>query len=375
MSHSLWRLFPISGLIFCAICGCGTGESGGSEHDSGVEPGSHSAAAVPGQTSIGGQHDSTVSGTPPQSTKRRPDEVWTDADGRQFIGNVPYDVFFDHPLTVASEGQRVFDSEDAATRPPSQIGSNTSGLIDNDASTAGSNAESLAVTDWTSILPAGVLQSEVTSIRNFLNQKLQSVGGYNTAVTMIPSRAATIAVLAAIAIEHPGDISWKEDAGYVRDLAASMNETSLQRGPRDQRRLRAVFENLEDTLNRSRPAGLSEPDPDTLLSEVAKMGLVMKRMQEAEQRLRTEISEASFDSQKDVVVHEAAILSGLTYAMTSESYGFSDDPEFTGYAQKVSRSGQGIRSAADKGDFSEFELNLSRLSTACQACHREYKSN
>jgi len=98
-------------------------------------------------------------------------------------------------------------------------------------------------------------------------------------------------------------------------------------------------------------------------------------MQEAEQRLRTEISEASFDSQKDVVVHEAVILSSLTYAMTSESYGFSDDPEFTGYAQKVSRSGQGIRSAADTGDFSEFELNLSRLSTACQACHREYKSN
>jgi len=266
-------------------------------------------------------------------------------------------------------------STDETARSAPKAGSSASVLHHNETSPTMSIAESLPSRVWDSILPADVLQSEVISIRNFLNQKLQSVGRYNSAVTMIPARAATVAVLAGIAMQHSGNISWKEDAGYIRDLAASMNKTPLQRGPADQRRLLGLFENLVDTLNRSRPGGLVAPDPDTPLSEVAEMGLVMKRMEESEHRLRTEVNESSFETRTDLVVHEAAILSGLMHVMMSQSYGFSDDPEFKGFAQQILLSGQAMRDAADKGNFGEFELSLSRVAGTCQACHREYKSN
>ncbi len=363
----------VSGLVVvCIFCGCGGGESA---RDENAKPHSDPAAAIPSGSSVEYQAASTGAARPRRTSTRRPDEVWEDADGRRFIGKVPYDVFFDHPLAVASGDQQMSGSTDETARSAPKAGSSASVLHHNETSPTMSIAESLPSRVWDSILPADVLQSEVISIRNFLNQKLQSVGRYNSAVTMIPARAATVAVLAGIAMQHSGNISWKEDAGYIRDLAASMNKTPLQRGPADQRRLLGLFENLVDTLNRSRPGGLVAPDPDTPLSEVAEMGLVMKRMEESEHRLRTEVNESSFETRTDLVVHEAAILSGLMHVMMSQSYGFSDDPEFKGFAQQILLSGQAMRDAADKGNFGEFELSLSRVAGTCQACHREYKSN
>lgn len=74
-------------------------------------------------------------------------------------------------------------------------------------------------------------------------------------------------------------------------------------------------------------------------------------------------------------MHEAAMLSGLVKAVTTESYGFADDPDFNGYAQKVAELGQAMRAAAEAGDFNAFQLSLSGMSETCHACHRDYKSN
>ena len=191
---------------------------------------------------------------------------------------------------------------------------------------------------------------------------------------MIPSRAATIAVLAAIAQVHPERITWKADAGYVRDLAAQMITSPLQRGAQDQRRLLDLFENLSDTLDRSRPAGLEIPSEKSF-ADVAEMRLVMMRIESAENELRTEISESAFRSQADRVQHEAAILASLMLAMTTEGYGYAEDPDFIGYAQGAIAGAQGLRDAVDANDFAAFELNLSRLGTSCQDCHRDYKNN
>ena len=365
-----WRKGPslVSGMAgVCIFCGCGGSESAPGEN---VRPRSESPAVSVEVPAV-----STDAAWPQRTVTRRMDEVWEDTDGRQFIGKVPYDVFFDQPLVVASVREQISDSIDEAGQSVPNAGSSASLLRDDGTSHGPSLAESLPPSEWDLILPADILQSEVTSIRNFLNQKLQSVGRYNSTVTVVPVRAATMALLAAIAMRHSGNISWKEDAGYIRDLALSMNKTPLQRGSADQRRLRGLFEDLVDTLSRSRPAGLMEPDPDVPLSEVAGMGLVMRRMEESEHRLRTEVNESSFETHTDLVVHEAAILSGLVQAIMSQSYGFSDDPEFKGFAQQILLSGQTMRDAADKGNFGEFELSLSRMAGTCQACHREYKSN
>jgi len=365
---SLFRILTALA-VGCVVIGCG---SSATSPDTSSDSG---ALAVPTESTSKESHSPLGDGQSPSSTSgttRAQDEVWEDADGNRFIGRVPYDVFFDQPLAVAANGQfiprEIADTKGApAESPGAQQPAAT-----HDSGTA---VESSATDSWASVLPAGVLDTEIKAARNFLNQKLQSVGSYNSSVAIIPMRAATVAVLAGIAIEHSEDISWKDDAGFIRDLAARMNEATLQRGANDQRRLLALFEDLTDTLSRSRPSGLEEPDPETSLAEVAEMRLVMMRIEESEQLLRTEISESSFAAKQQQVQHEASLLAGLMSAMTTEGYGFADDPEFLGHATGVIEAAQAIRDATQSGSYEDFERQLSRISTTCQDCHRAYKNN
>lgn len=364
-----WLLLSINLVVICALSGCGS--SGSTAPPDAAAPAD--PAPAPADPPAVAATDTTPEQETPAPAARRPDEVWEDESGRRYLGQIPYDVFFDHPLAVAGEQQVVATT--AETPAVSSDPDREMPTASNESAAPTADTSSSSGGDWESLLPVEVLESEVKSIRNFLNQKLQSVGTYNSAVTMIPPRAATLAALAAIAADHSGHISWQADAGYVRDLAASMNSDVLQRGPKDQRRLLAIFENLADTLNRSRPSDLPAPDPETALSDVAEMRLLMMRMEQAEQRLRTEVNESSFRSQAELVTHEAAMLSGLMQAMATETYGYADDPEFLGHAEKIMESGRRMKDAADSGDFTAFELGLTQVAGTCQACHRDYKNN
>jgi hypothetical protein len=327
---------------------------------------------------------SGVSASPARSDlKHRRDEVWLDEDGRKWFGDVPFDVFFDDPHAVATAQTPATVTVAAAEAPnsepvfsPAENGpgaSNPPGTVsDTDTSPAGADE----AFSWDQLIEIQTLDDEVKSVRNFLNENLQTVGNYNSSMLMIPAKASTLAVLAAIAIEHPEKVSWKEDAVYIRDLATKMNSDTLQRGAKHQRRLLGLYEGISDTLNRSRPGDLEEPTPVESFADVAEMRLVMLRMSAAEERMRQEAgTEGAFVKNKDMVHHEAAILAALTHTVCLPGYGYEDDPKFVGYAQKVIGAAKSIVAASEGGDFSTFELSLSTISTTCQACHTDFKND
>ncbi len=323
----------------------------------------------------------TTAGAGSDNQPRRQNELWKDSAGREYLGDVPLDVFFDQPLTVAGDttplaGANVASSGGGEMQMTATVsGGDVPMPAENPADTP-TVAATAGGDGWEEMLAMEVLNNEVTSICNFLNGTVNSVGSYNSSMLMIPPKAAAVAVLSAIAIEHPGDLSWKEDAAYIRDLAKRMNEGPLQRGKKDQVRLLELFENMTDTFNRSRPAGLEEPPAGDSFSDVAEMRFVMMRMEEAEKRMKTEAgSESAFGSKKDMIKHEAAILGTLTHIIAREEYGYGDDQEFTGYANKVIEAAKAIRDAADSNDFNSYQLSLSNVSTSCQQCHSVFKNN
>lgn len=313
------------------------------------------------------------------STTRGQDEIWTDENGNKFIGKVPYDAFFDDTYVIASDTtplQGVPGGE--SMNVDTDIAGNTlrpAPSADPSDQPPTDTATDVASGSWNDLLSTTVIESEIKAVRNFLNQNLQAVGSYNSSMLMIPPKAATLAVLSKIAAEHSGDITWKDDAGYVQDLAKKMNESALQRGPKDQRRLLKLFLALADTLNRSRPAGLDDPPEDDTFVDIAEMRLVMMRMEEAKNRLTTEISENSLSEKKELVQHEAAILATFTRAISDESYGFADDPDFVSHANDVIRAAKELIGSAEANDFESFGVALSGVSSSCQACHSVYKNN
>ena len=351
------------------LVGCGGGNPPATES---VQPATQSAPAADSATEAPTPSSSdSVSNRP-----RRQNERWKDANGVEYLGNVPLDVFFDQPYSVASDttplnGAGPANGQSLPTAPAMNDGLPTSVPPPPDAPTTVESGEQ----SWDELMPMTVIDEEITSIRNFLNQSLQSVGSYNRSMLMVPPNAATVAVLSGIVMQHPEDISWKEDAIYIRDLAKKMNESTLMPGKKDQDRLLKLFESLADTLNRSRPADLDEPPADDDFATVAEMRYVMMRMSQAETKLKTEVNESGFASKKDMVKHESAILGTMAKIVSLEEYGYGDDEEYVGYAQRIVQGAKAATNAAEGGDFGTYELALSKVSTACQECHAAYKNN
>lgn len=328
-----------------------------------VTPGSTPTASAPVSADIG--------------RARRPNERWADANGVEYLGKVPMDVFFDQPYSIVQDTTQV-----GVTGSPAMVASTDVGMS---RSMSGGNPPPAAEADpppaadgggdgWAELMPIETLLEEINSSRNFMKTSLQTVGAYNSSMLMIPPKAAGVAVLATIAMEHPEEVSWKEDAGYIRDFAKQMNESTLRRGKPDQVRLLTLFENMSDTLNRSKPADLAEPPATDSYADVAEMRLLMMRMDSGEKRMKNEAgTETAFATKKETIRHEAAILGAMTKVTTMAGYGYEDDEEFIGYAQRIIDAAKSIQVATEVNDFAAYENALTKITLACTECHSTYR--
>ena len=368
-------------LIFCAGCG-GSGTSSADSTASG-SPASASGttdSSANTATSSATGSDPAADKSPTAVVKHGRGEVWVDAKGQKWFGDVPMDAFFDQPYTVASNTTPI-DGGSATTAVVSNAGPADvpdPTVTETPAAQPGTETTppSASADSWGSLISEVELDSEVKSIRNFLNENLQSVSNYNSSMLMIPSKAATLGALAGVAMEHPNAVSWKDDAKYVRDLAKQMNSETLRSGPKDQKRILGLYEAMSDTLNRSRPADLAEPPESDGFAEVSEMRLLMQRMEEAEKRMKTEAgTDTALTSRKDMVAHEAALMATFAKVVTLPGYGYEDDPKFKAYAGDVVQAALAIKGAAESNDFATYELALTKVSTSCSNCHSDYKNN
>lgn len=361
-------------------CGCGTG---GSETPAATE----TTAAQPQAATEQTQATDTATAAPVKPRGRN--EVWTDDNGQKWFGNVPMDAFFDQPYEVASNTTATGSAPAAEPQPAGEMPAEAIAAAAPTAEPAASTPDTpgtpttletpptaAAADSWDQLIPLTDLDEEIKNIRNFMQETVSSVGNYNSSMTMIPPKVATLAALAEVARKQQESVSWKDDAAYVRNLAKKMNESPLQRGPKDHKRLQELFEGVSDILNRSKPAGLEEPPAEDSFAESAEMRSLMKRMEDAEKTLKTEIGSAdALGSRRAMALHEAAILSVLAKIVTEPGYGYEDDAEFKGYGNSIVEAGQSIRAAAEAGDFAGFETAMSKVATTCQNCHSKYKND
>lgn len=368
-------------LILCAGC---SGTSSPSD-DPAATDGTSSAAgsselSVDPATTGTTDSDGTSGKSAAAVVKHGRGEVWVDDKGQKWFGDVPMDAFFDQPYTVASDATPIGGGA-AVTAVVADTGAtDVPDPTKTEIPTAQSGTETASPTaggdSWGDLISEVELDNEVKTIRNFLNENLQSVSNYNASMLMIPPKAATLAALAGVAMEQPNGVSWKDDAKYIRDLAKQMNSDTLRSGPKDQKRMLALYEGISDTLNRSRPADLTEPPESDGFADVSEMRLLMHRMDEAEKRMKTEAgTDTALTSRKDMVAHEAALMATFAKIVTLPGYGYEDDPKFKGYANDVVKSALAIREAAEGNDFATYELSLTKISTTCSNCHSDYKNN
>lgn len=281
---------------------------------------------------------------------------------------LPDDVFFEDPLAIANNKTRVRGADPI----PGPTPVTPSGETPAEPPTGDAAEEAV---DWASLLPADLLTAEATAIRERFQPKLTSVANFNNSLLEVPPYAAELAALGAIAVEHPGDIPWKRNAKYVRDLSAAMTSEQLQRGQKSYDQVKEPFAKVVEILDGKTPAELPDSADENDFS-AADFGGVMKRFEAGQNTVQqTAGSEPAFKQNAAALAREARVLAALSKVVATDDHGYGDDAKFQEYAAAMTKAALDAAAGAEAGDFAKFGAGFNALGQSCTQCHGEYRNN
>lgn len=297
------------------------------------------------------------------------------AGGPKSIGGIPYDVFFDKPLTVAANTQ-------TGTTPNATVAANDASKTTPPADTPMPTKEPPKDAGGPSlkdIIDKDSLTNEIKNVRNYLAGKTASVSTYNSSLLEIAPEAATLAVLAAAVTKHPDDFSWKKNAKYVRDLSWKIGEITLSKDGKTKNSFDEVsetFSKIDDILKGSEPAGLPDAEANKNFGEAVGGNLVaiMKRIKKAEEVLKSTVSsEAGLKKDAEKTAQEGAVLMFLGSILTDPGFNFDGEEEFAALAKPMIDGGKQINEAAKSGNFALYGEGIIKVSKSCNDCHPKFK--
>ncbi len=288
--------------------------------------------------------------------------------GKRWIGDVPRDIYFEDPLSVAADRRPVGNTVADGTPMPDPAGTKDNGT---DKSTKPEKPTATASAgDWKSVIGIEPLKSEVKAIRNSLTGHLQNVGKFNSGLAAIPSDGATLAVLAGVAAAHPGEVSWKKDAKFVRDLAGTMFTEKLARGRKSFDQVKAPFETIIEILDGGSPAELPDSKDQTTFSDVADFGHLMQRMDRGFKWIQGNArDEESYKEHAAKVRHEAAVMGVLARVIKEEGYGWADDEDFIKHADTMLDACLAVEKAVSSEMFTDYDKAIGKIDQLCTQCH------
>lgn len=337
------------------LSGCGGGSN--TKNDSDGNPSAKQDGKTNGAASDGGSQVSA----PKASVEVR-------ANGSKFLNGVPYDVFFEDPLSVAANQNPAGGGNDGGDTGTPGTGTEVA------SKDPMKDAPSVAATDWKTIIPKEILESEVKRIRNRLTANLKTIGSYKQSYLSMQPHIATLAAMGGIAAEHSDAPSWKANSKSVRDLAGAMLSEKLNNTAPAYKQVNEPFMQIIDIFDGSPPADLPEVAAETTFSDKADMGHLMKRLKVASEWLKINAgSEETFKSNADEIKHESRIIAALSKVIATEGYGYHDDEDFLSHSVPMLDSAVKMANAAESGDFETYDAGLTRIYKSCQDCHTLYR--
>jgi hypothetical protein len=295
-----------------------------------------------------------------------------------WIGNVPYDVFFDRPLDVYQDSTPVGGAP-AETEPmPESTPTETvaSDAADPDTTTVpestGNSGTPGDGPDWAAMAGIDVLNEEVKELRNRLTTNLQTVATYNGNTETVVTDGNILASIAAVIERHPGELNWKPKAGHVRGLAYDMYLSAGNSGRGPFENTKEPFEQLTTILDGGPVDGEAE---EAMLSDVGDRAEIMKRIDQSFSWLRADINtESRLKEDKDRVIREASVLGTLATVIGDPNYESATADDYKMFLQQFIEGCREMVAAANAENFAQYESGRNMVDGSCNPCHNEHRS-
>ena len=289
--------------------------------------------------------------------------------GRKFVGDIPYDVFFDDPYSLLANSAPVAapmaTSATTVTTPtPEPVASTPAPVA----------AEGSA--DWSQYLTADHVKDELKKVRNHLDTTLKSLGSYNSGVKDVAVDGALISALARIQSESPDEVTWKANAALVEDYGRQIWDTAAAEnalGRPAYEKVQAAHERLVAVLSGNVPADAQSPPAGRTLAEIATRRGLMKRIEKASDYLKKNINtEQKLKSEQEAILHEAALIAAFGKVCSDLSYDSADEDAYKAFAASLVEGAQEARQATKDQAFDKYQQGINKVIKACSDCHNDY---
>jgi hypothetical protein len=283
-------------------------------------------------------------------------------------------VFFERPLEVAREGK---SADEVHPRRPADHPDGepvATAVVLRSPATEGAPPSSPGV--WIDLIAGDDLADETKAIRARILDRLQSIGKYNAGYKELRQDAATLAALAAIAIEHPDPPGWRRHAKHVRDVAAEIAAAATALGDRNYQPARSASNQLEALLSGNAPGDLKESGEHTPISVLSTRVPLMYRIERAFNWMkRTVNTESQLRKESSKLAHEGAMLAALARVIADKGFPDADLDDYRAYSAELSQGGLAVVRAAQESDYRAYTAGLDRCGKACTGCHQDFKNN
>lgn len=288
----------------------------------------------------------------------------------KWIGTIPYDVFFDQPLVVASDASPVGGGAASAGTPNMAATTPAEGTPEK---TAAPTAAAGGKPDWGKVIPIDVALEAVKVARSEMNANLTGIPKYNTGMDTIRLNAALMGMMAIIVSEHPEASNWKEKAKYIRDLNYEILGKATEKGSGPFKATQELFEQITGILDGGKPPEKPADDSKPYV-ESADRSDMMKIIDKSMNDLKANIGDPKrMKEQADAVNRQLYVMEALGTMMLDSTYEYADNPEYTGYSNDFINGAKAGIEAVKSDKFEEFQGALSKMNNSCSECHPKFR--
>lgn len=300
-----------------------------------------------------------------------PGGMRTDAEGRKWVGDIPYDVFFDDPLAVVANSTTVGPAPMNGTPTPAETPAPTPEPMPTDPAPAAPTGSSAG--DWKSIISMEQITEETKRIRQQLTAALQSVSTYNGNVDNLKMNGSVVAALASIAPLHTEDVTWKKNAHILRAYGEQLFASAEGLGKEPYTRSQNAAEAIDAVLSGNVPGDAGDPPVTKPYGEAINRRGVMFRMRDAADWMKSNVdTEAVFEKEQERIRLEAAVLAALVKIIADPSYESAEEEDYAKPARDVLEAAVEVQAAVEEKAFPKFQGAMNKIKKACDACHQNY---
>ena len=227
---------------------------------------------------------------------------------------------------------------------------------------------------WSQIVDASVIEDEVKSLQQELNQLVTTPVLFQTKYDAINQRFELLSMLFAIIRQYDGDIRWNEQAPAAQVLFQKAAVASRNGAAKGFQYCKARKEDLQE-LVRGGSIVSNEKVADSVDWETAaSRSPIMEQLQVANDELkRMTSSESEFTSNTARIYHQSNLLAAMAKVIIQDGMPDAEEEGYVDFGRQMEKASLELKSAVKLNDFNSASTAANAVSQSCADCHDEWR--